>query len=69
MCELPETLFNQVGQAAGAARAQFYVIRPGDAADGGNVALRETVAGSDNPIAGIDHLAGVTGGKRESVTG
>jgi VWFA-related protein len=68
MCELPETLFNQVGQAAGAARAQFYVIRPGDAADGGNVALRETVAGSDNPIAGIDHLAGVTGGKLLSLT-
>lgn len=35
MCELSEVLFNQVGQAAGAARAQFYVIRPGDASDRG----------------------------------
>jgi hypothetical protein len=68
MCELPETLFNQVGQAAGSARAQFYVIRPGDAADRGNAVQRETVGGSDNPIAGIDHLAGVTNGKLLSLT-
>jgi VWFA-related protein len=68
MCELSESLFNQVAQAAGAARAQFYVIRPGDAADRGNVVQRETVGGSDNPLAGIDHLTGVTGGKLLSLT-
>ena len=63
MCELSENLFNQVGQAAGAARAQFYVIRPGDASARDSAIQRETVGGSDNPLAGIDHLAGVTGGK------
>ena len=68
MCELSEHLFGRVAVAAGAARAQFYVIRPGDASDGGAV-QRETATGSDNPMAGIDHLVGVTGGKLLSLTG
>jgi hypothetical protein len=57
-----------VAVAAGIARAHFYVIRPGDASDGGAVQL-EAVGGSDNPLAGIDHLTGVTGGKLLSLTG
>jgi hypothetical protein len=68
MCELSENLFAQVATTAGAARAQFYIIRPGDASDGGAV-QRETVRGSDNPLAGMDHLTGVTGGKLLSLTG
>ncbi len=68
MCELTEHLFSRVGVAAGAARAQFYVIRPGDASDGGAV-QRETSKGSDNPFAGMEHLTGVTGGKILSLTG
>lgn len=68
MCELSEHLFARVGVAAGAARAQFYVIRPGDASDGGAIE-RETGRGSDNPFAGMEHLAGVTGGKILSLTG
>ncbi len=68
MCELSEHLFARVGVAAGAARAQFYVIRPGDASDGGAL-QRETAKGSDNPFAGMEHLAGVTGGKILSLTG
>ena len=68
MCELSEHLFSRVGVAAGAARAQFYVIRPGDASDGGAV-QRETSRGSDNPFAGMEHLTGVTGGKILSLTG
>ena len=68
MCELSEHLFARVGVSAGAARAQFYVIRPGDASDGGAV-QRETARGSDNPFAGMEHLAGVTGGKILSLTG
>jgi hypothetical protein len=68
MCELSENLFAQVATTAGAARANFYIIRPGDASDGGAV-QRETVRGSDNPLAGMDHLTGVTGGKLLSLTG
>jgi hypothetical protein len=68
MCELSENVFAQVATAAGAARAQFYIIRPGDVSDGGAV-QRETVRGSDNPLAGMDHLTGVTGGKLLSLTG
>lgn len=68
MCELSEHLFARVGVAAGAARAHFYVIRPGDASDGG-ATQRETARGSDNPFAGMEHLAGVTGGKILSLTG
>lgn len=68
MCELSEHLFGRVAVAAGAARAQFYVVRPGDASDGGAL-QRETGRGSDNPLAGVDHLVGVTGGKLLSLTG
>lgn len=67
MCELRSEVFGHVGTAAGAARAYFYVIQPGDELDRGTV-HRENIAGtgfagSDNPIEGIEHLAGVTGGK------
>lgn len=74
MCELRAELFEQIGIAAGAARAQFYIIQPGD--DLGRTAgvQRENIAGvgfqgSDNPIEGIEHLAGVTGGKMLQLTG
>jgi VWFA-related protein len=72
MCELRSELFAQVGTAAGAARARFYVIQPGDELDRGTV-HRENIAGtgfagSDNPIEGIEHLAGVTGGKMLQLT-
>jgi VWFA-related protein len=69
MCELSEHLFSRVAVAAGAARAQFYVIRPGDAPDAGSSVQRESGSGSDNPLAGIEHVAGVTGGKLLSLTG
>jgi hypothetical protein len=59
--------------SAGAARAQFYVIQPGDMMDTGGV-QRENIAGSgfrgsDNPLEGIEHLAGVTGGTMLQLTG
>jgi hypothetical protein len=69
MCELPENLYSRVSIAAGAARAQFYVIRPGDAANSGSALQRETNIGSDNPNAGIEHLVGVTEGKLLALTG
>ena len=74
MCELTRELFEQVGVAAGAARAQFYVVQPVDLFNTGAVVQRENVAGvgytgSDNPIEGIEHLAGVTGGKMLALSG
>ena len=74
MCELTRELFEQVGVAAGAARAQFYVVQPVDLYNTGAVVQRENVAGvgytgSDNPIEGIENLAGVTGGKMLALTG
>jgi hypothetical protein len=50
---LPET-FRQVGAAAAAAGARLYIIEP---------------VGLANQIAGLDHLAGVTGGVRLALGG
>ena len=67
MCELRLDAFREVGEAAGRARAQFYVVPPVDIMSTGSV-LRENIAGvgvtgSDNPVEGIEQLLGVTGGK------
>ena len=69
MCELTVDMFNQVGAAAGAARAVFYVIQPEDLMVKPGSTVTESIAGanfrgSDNPLEGIEHLAGVTGGER-----
>ena len=74
MCELTREMFDHVGFAAGAARAQFYVIQPMDLFNTGAGVQRENIAGvgykgSDNRIEGIEHLAGVTGGKMLALTG
>jgi VWFA-related protein len=71
-CELKIELFQQVGEAAGAARANFYVIQPGDMMVKGQRRV-ENIAGvgylgSDDPIEGIEHLTGVTGGKMLHLT-
>lgn len=65
MCELTTAHFEEVGSAASVARTYFYVVLPED------VEVRptrsaETIAGggfsgSDDPRAGLEHLAGVTG--------
>lgn len=73
MCELPVGLYQQIGSLAGAARGRFYIVQPVDLFNTGTVA-RENIAGagfrgSDNPIEGIEHLAGVTGGKILALTG
>jgi len=66
MCELTAEQFNRVGRAAGSARANFYVVHPSDLV---STVQTETISGtgfvgSDNPLEGIEHLAGVTGGRR-----
>jgi hypothetical protein len=66
MCELEVDKFRHVAAAAGAARANLYVMQPAEVGASpprqmlGGIADR----GSDNPLEGIEHLAGVTGGTR-----
>jgi hypothetical protein len=68
MCELPVDQFRRVATAAGAVRANAYVVHPADV--GLNASMqRSTIGGvgdlgSDNPLEGIEHLAGVTGAVR-----
>ena len=67
MCELRQDVYKEVGEAAGAARAQFYVIQPGDNMAKPTIQATENIGGSnyrgsDNPFEGIEHLVGVTGG-------
>jgi VWFA-related protein len=73
MCELTLESFRFVGTAAGAARAQFYIVQPQDIMQTGEIA-RENIAGtgfrgSDNPLEGMEQLLGVTGGKLLNVGG
>ncbi|MDQ3071605.1 MAG: hypothetical protein M3R55_17980, partial [Acidobacteriota bacterium] len=63
MCQLETRKFQEVGTAAAAARANFYVVFPDDLPRTGN-SLGQGSIGSDNPIEGIEHLAGSTGGRR-----
>jgi hypothetical protein len=68
MCELLVNQFRRVAVAASAVRANFYVLQPADIGMSAS-AWRETIAGtghlgSDNPLEGIEHLAGVTGAAR-----
>jgi VWFA-related protein len=72
-CELTSDVFQQVGTAAGAARAQFYMVQPDEIALRGSGQV-ENIAGagfrgSDNPVEGLEHLAGVTGAHRLNLTG
>jgi VWFA-related protein len=75
ICELRAELFEQVALAAGAARAHVYVVQPDAALERSSGGLRrENIAGvgysgSENPFEGIEHLAGVTGGKILQLTG
>src|SRR5688572_14880779 len=68
MCELQAMDFQRVTASAGAARANFYLVHPDDLS--GSVGRSvEGIAGtgfsgSDNPLEGIEHLAGVTAAQR-----
>lgn len=68
MCELLVDVFRHVATATSAARANVYVVQPAD------IGMRASLArptpggtgdiGSDNPLEGIEHITGVTGGTR-----
>ena len=69
MCELTVDMFGQVGAAAAAARVSFFVLQPEDLMIRPGASPAENIAGvgfrgSDNPLVGIEHLAGVTGAVR-----
>ncbi len=66
VCEITTELFGFVGEAAGNARAQFYVIMPTEVMPDPayEVTNFNSPVGSANPIEGLEHLAGVTGGLR-----
>ena len=68
MCELQVEVFRQVATAASIARANLYIMQPADIGIGASLP-RPTPGGvgdigSDNPLEGIEHLAGVTKGIR-----
>jgi hypothetical protein len=68
MCELQVNQFHRVGMVASAARANLYVLQPADIGMT-STRTRESIngagfLGSDNPLEGIESLAGVTGAVR-----
>jgi VWFA-related protein len=68
MCELTTDHFAQVGAAASAARAHFFVVQPEDTMARASRSV-ESIAGagftgSENPLEGLEHLTGVTGGQQ-----
>ncbi len=72
MCELQSEAFRRVAAAAGAARANFYIAQPDDVGTIG-APRNESISGvgfngSDNPLAGIEDLSGITGGVRLPLT-
>jgi len=56
-CELPVEHFARVGRDAASARAHFFVVQPEDLVRDGTAP-----ATNENPLEGIEHLTGVTGG-------
>jgi len=67
-CELRTVHYDEVGAAASAARAHFYVIQPNDEqADSTASSLDDRAASrfstADDHLAGLQHLAGVTAGE------
>ena len=71
MCELTTRVFERMGAAAAPARAHFWVVQPDQVMVRGNAA-GETIAGgsfsgSDNPLEGLEHIAGVTAAERLSL--
>jgi hypothetical protein len=72
MCELTTEHFQRVGRMAAAARAHFYIVQTEDLIGRGQIASENIAgagfAGSENPLEGMENLAGVTGGTRISLS-
>jgi len=63
-CALGHEDFQRVGLFAAATRARFYLIQPDPSAAGSAADPGATMRGSDNGQAGLESLAGITGGER-----
>jgi hypothetical protein len=72
MCELTTQHFQRVGQAAARARAHFFIVQPEDVMGRGSISSENIAgagfSGSDNPLEGLENLAGVTSGHRVSLS-
>jgi hypothetical protein len=71
-CELTTQVFERMGNAAAQARAHFWVIQPEQIMNRGSIAS-ETIggagfSGSENPLEGLEHIAGVTSAERLSLS-
>ncbi|MGH9330467.1 MAG: hypothetical protein ACRD09_08495, partial [Vicinamibacterales bacterium] len=66
-CEITHELFRALGLAAGAARAQFYVIQSDEAAFVPGAS--NATVNLENMRIGLEHLAGVVGGRLLRFTG
>ena len=69
MCELVVNDFRRAAAAVAAARANIYLLQPADVGISTATRSRESISGagflgSDNPLEGIEHFAGVTGAAR-----
>jgi VWFA-related protein len=67
-CEIRSVYFDEVGAAASAARAHFYIIQPNDEGvdSAATAAVDRSVSrfrSADDYLNGLQHLAGVTGGQ------
>jgi VWFA-related protein len=67
-CEIQQQAFTRVGEAAARARAHFFVVRAEELGSVRRSAAEMSIGGdprgSTNPLEGLEHLAGVTGGLR-----
>lgn len=65
-CEVKREDFERVGESASAARVQFYVVMPTEVLPDPiyEAANLNAASGSANPMEGLEHLQGVTGGHR-----
>jgi len=72
MCELTVDHFQRVGRMAASARAHFYIVQTEDLVGRASVSSENIAgagfAGSENPLEGMENLAGVTGGHRISLS-
>ena len=67
-CEITTDEFERVGRATATSRAQVFLLRPENIMDNRRPGAPENIAGvgftgSDNPLEGLESLAGVTGGQ------
>jgi len=67
-CEIRSVYFDEVGAAASAARAHFYIIQPNDeGVDSAATSVVDRTASrfrsAEDSLNGLQHLAGVTGGQ------